>query len=65
MMPNHWPVSEPPTTTSSAPNSTFTPSRWKRGSWPETAGAMNSPVASHEVAIQKMASCTCQVRASE
>jgi hypothetical protein len=33
----------------------LTPRRWNFGSCPETAGAMNSPVASHAVAIQKIA----------
>ena len=40
----------------------FTPRRWNFGSYPQTAGAMNRPVASHAVAIQKMPSCVCQVR---
>lgn len=47
---------------SSAPKSTLTPRRWKRGSCPETAGAMKSPVASQAVAIEKMPSCVCHVR---
>ena len=48
--------------TSRQTNRKFTPSRWNFGSWPETAGAMNRPVASQAVAIQKMPSCVCQVR---
>ena len=48
--------------TSRHTNRTFTPSCWNFGSCPRTAGAMNSPVASHAVAIQKMPSCVCQVR---
>ena len=43
-------------------NRKLTPNRWNFGSCPETAGAMNKPVASQAVAIQKMPSCVCQVR---
>ena len=39
MIEAHSPAIEPSTTTSSAPNSTLTPSRWKAGSLPPTAGA--------------------------
>ncbi len=53
---SHWPVIEPTTITSSAPNRTFTPRRWNFGSWPLTSGPMNRPAASHAVAIQKMPS---------
>ena len=56
---------EPPTTTTSATSSTFTPSRCSRGSCPATSGARHNPVASHDVAIQSMPICTCHVRASE
>ncbi len=58
----HSPASEPTTTKISAPNRTFTPSRWPFGSTPLTAGATYSPVASHEVAIQNRPICRCQVR---
>ncbi len=36
---SHSPAIDPSTTTSSAPNSTLTPSTWNLGSWP-IAGAM-------------------------
>ena len=58
----HSPASEPATITSSAPNSTFTPSLWNFGSYLETSGPMNNPAASQAVAIQKMPVCTCHVR---
>ena len=38
--------------TSRQVNRKFTPNRWNFGSWPEIAGAMYRPVASHAVAIQ-------------
>ena len=56
------PASEPTTMTSRRTNRKLTPSRWNRGSCPRRPGAMNRPVASHAVAIQKMPSCVCQVR---
>jgi len=68
LSPSFWwmernsPASEPPTTSSSAPNRTFTPSRWKRGSRPPTAGARKSPAARNAVAIQNTAVWMCQVR---
>ena len=43
-------------------NRKLTPTFWNRGSYPETAGAMNNPVANQAVAIQKMPNCKCQVR---
>ena len=58
------PAIEPTTTSSSATNRTLTPSRWHFGSTPLTAGPMNRPAASHAVAIQKMPSWTCHVRAT-
>ena len=60
--PSTRPPSEPATTTSSAPNSTLTPSRWKRGSRPPTTGARNRPAARNAVAIQNIAVCRCHVR---
>ncbi len=65
MTASHWPANAPTTMTSRQVNSTFTPSRWKRGSWPEIAGAMYRPVPSHAVAIHSTASCVCQLRVSE
>ena len=44
---------------------TLTPSLCPFGSAPLTAGTMYRPVASHEVAIQKMPICKCQVRATD
>jgi hypothetical protein len=48
--------------TSRQTKSTLTPSRWKRGSTPLTAGPTNRPVASQAVAIQKIPSWVCQLR---
>ena len=59
---NHCPAIDPTTMISTQMNRKLTPRRWNFGSWPETAGAMNSPVASQALAIQKMAICVCQVR---
>ena len=39
-----------------------TPARWYFGSRPETAGAINNPVANQAVAIQKMPNCVWTVR---
>ena len=57
-------TSDPTTTRTSAPNRTLTSNRCPRGSAP-TIGAIARPAASHAVAIQKMPSWTCQVRATE
>ena len=62
---NHWPAKPPTTINSSDTNRKFTPKRWYFGSWPDSAGPMYRPVASHAVAIHSTASCVCQVRASE
>ena len=59
---SHSPIIEPSTTTTSATNRTFTPSRWNRGSRPPTAGATYRPVASQAVAIHRMPSWVCHVR---
>ena len=61
-MPAQVPVSEPTTTTTSAPSSVRTSAFWPFGSRPPTAGPMKRPVASQQVAIQKTASWRCQVR---
>ncbi len=58
---SHSPASEPSTTTSSAPNSTFTPRRWNRGSTPLTAADVEAG-GQPAVAIQKMPICRCHVR---
>ena len=47
---------------SSSPNSTVTKTPWPLGSLP-TNGPIKRPAARKQVAIQKMASCRCQVRA--
>lgn len=59
------PAREPTTTAIKATNKALTPNRCPCGSMPLTAGAMYKPVASHEVAIQKMPICRCHVRATE
>ena len=64
-MPSHSPLKLPTTTRSTAAKRRLTQSFCLFGSWPLTAGAMKSPVASHVVAIQKSPSCVCQVRATE
>src|SRR5262249_25050627 len=56
------PTSEPTTTATSAMKRMFTPRRCPFGSTPPTRGAMKSPAASQDVAIQKSPSCRCHVR---
>ena len=60
-----WPAIEPATTSTRAASSTLTPKRWNRGSRPVINGTRQRPVASHEVAIQSIPNCTCQVRERE
>ena len=50
------------TTTSSAPNSAFTPRRWNFGSPPPMTGAMKSPAARKAEAIQNIPVWMCHVR---
>lgn len=59
-------MKEPTTTSTSAQNSTSTPSFWYFGSLPPLmSGARNSPAARKPVAIQNSALWMCQVRTSE
>ena len=52
----------PNTTTASAPSSANASLPWPLGSRRAIIGAKKMPAATNEVATQKIASCTCQVR---
>src|SRR3546814_10706851 len=52
----HWPANEPTTMMIRLTNRKFTPRFWYFGSCPEIAGPRYRPVASHAVAIQRVAS---------
>ena len=56
------PISVPKTTTASAPSSPSASLPWCFGSRLAIIGARKIPAATNEVATQKIASCTCQVR---
>ena len=61
-MPRKDPISVPNTTTASAPSSANASLPWPRGSRRAIIGARKIPAATNDVATQKIASCTCQVR---
>ena len=61
-IPAHSPMRLPKTTMARAPSSPKARRRWPCGSLPAIIGARKMPAARKEVATQKMASCTCQVR---
>ena len=52
----------PKTTTASAPRRAKASLPWWRGSRLAIIGARKMPAATNDVATQKIASCTCQVR---
>ena len=52
----------PNTTTASAPSSANASVPWPLGSRRAIIGARKMPAATNDVATQKIASCTCQVR---
>ena len=56
------PISVPKTTTASAPSRPKASLSWWRGSRRAIIGARKMPAATNEVATQKIASWTCQVR---
>ena len=61
-MPRNDPISVPNTTTASAPSRAKASLPWCCGSRPAIIGARKMPAATNDVATQKIASCTCQVR---
>jgi hypothetical protein len=60
-MPKNSPIMLPNTTTATAPSSPKASMCCPRGSRPAIIGARKIPAARKEVAVQKIASCTCQV----
>ena len=61
-MPRNEPISVPNTTTASAPSSAKASLPWCLGSRRAIIGARKMPAATNDVATQKSASWTCQVR---